>query len=107
MPDDKKKSLFISTSKLQGNTQMALDLLFLDRTIAKPEISSERADKIGAATGKEGGNTNTFIDQSDNRVDQSQNGGGSILQTVSDSSLVMIMINKNLQNKKTPHFCGV
>ena len=84
MPDDKKKSLFISTSKLQGNTQMALDLLFLDRTIAKPEISSDRADKIGAATGKEGGNTNTFIDQSDNRIqDQSQSSGG-ILQTVSD-----------------------
>jgi len=56
----------------------------IEDTIAKPEISSDRADKIGAATGKEGGNTNTFIDQSDNRIqDQSQSSGG-ILQTVSD-----------------------
>lgn len=35
---EKGKSLIISTSKFQGNTQMALDLHFLDHTIAKPEI---------------------------------------------------------------------
>lgn len=39
MPFDEKKSLIISTTKLRGNTQMALDLLFLDCTIAKPEIN--------------------------------------------------------------------
>ena len=56
----------------------------IEDTIAKPEISSERADKIGAATGKEGGNTNTFFDFSDQSVnDQSQSSGG-ILQTVGD-----------------------
>ena len=81
----------------------------IEDTIAKPEISSDRADKIGALTTRvkkvviQTLSLTSLIIEYKTKVKVVVG----FYRLLVISSLVMIMINKNLQNKKTPHFCGV